>query len=85
MILENNYYWFKSALSTELCNKIIDAGMEKMDALQKEFGEKSLINLGYLKKSTCDEFVKYFGIRLNELGENFKRRILKTASQYEEI
>jgi len=51
----------------------------------KEFGEKSLINLGYLKTTTCDEFVKYFGIRLNELGENFKRRILKTASQYEEI
>jgi len=41
MILENSYYWFKSALSTELCNKIIDAGMVKMDELQKQFGEKS--------------------------------------------
>jgi len=51
----------------------------------KEFKERPLINLDYLKNATCDEFVKYFGIRLNELGENFKRRILKTASQYEEI
>ena len=41
MILENNYYWFKSALSTEICNKIIDAGMVKMEELEKQFGEKS--------------------------------------------
>ena len=41
MILENNYYWFKSALSPELCNRIIDAGMVKMEQLEKQFGEKS--------------------------------------------
>lgn len=41
MILENYYYWFKSALSPEICNKIIDYGMEKMAETEKLYGERS--------------------------------------------
>jgi PKHD-type hydroxylase len=41
MILEHNYYWFKSALSPETCNRIIDAGLVKMEQFEKEFGKKS--------------------------------------------
>lgn len=51
----------------------------------KEFGERPMVNISYLKNATCDEFVNYFGKRLNELGENFKRKLLKTATNYQKI
>jgi len=41
MILENNYFWFKSALSPEVCNKIIDLGEEKLAELERQFGERA--------------------------------------------
>lgn len=41
MILENNYFWFKEALSHDICNKIIDYGMDKMAETERLYGERS--------------------------------------------
>jgi PKHD-type hydroxylase len=43
MELENKYWWFKSALSNDVCNKIIDIGLTKI----KEDEQKGLNTMGY--------------------------------------
>lgn len=43
MELENKYWWFKSALSDDVCNKIINIGLKKI----KEDEQKGLNTMGY--------------------------------------
>lgn len=38
MILQNMYYYFKSALSDEHCNSIIELGLDRMEQTKKEYG-----------------------------------------------
>jgi len=39
MILGYNYWYFQSALPDEICDRIVEAGLEKMHEARKEFGE----------------------------------------------
>ena len=43
MILPYSYFYFVSALPPELCDAIIEHGLEKMSNAKKEFGEESII------------------------------------------
>lgn len=43
MILRYSYFYFVSALPPELCDAIIEFGLEKMDSAEKEYGEDSVI------------------------------------------
>lgn len=43
MILKYSYFYFVSALPPELCDAIIELGLEKMAEAKKNFGEKSVI------------------------------------------
>jgi PKHD-type hydroxylase len=43
MILKYNYFYFVSALSPQLCDAIIEFGLEKMAESKKKYGEESII------------------------------------------
>lgn len=69
----------------EVKNRLKNMWISNYEKKVKEFRETPLINLNYLRRSSFDEFMRYFEIRLNEVGEKFKRKVLKTISQYEKI
>jgi PKHD-type hydroxylase len=43
MILKYNYFYFVSALSPQLCDAIIEFGLEKMVEAKKKYGEESIV------------------------------------------
>ena len=85
MILENNYYWFKSALSPELCNRIIDAGISKMEELEKQFGEKSTDATTFDHKQKGGEFGEQPAGELSAAAltrEGLKKKGINESSVY---
>ena len=55
MQITNSYYWFKEALSPEVCQKIIDIGTERIDSLKKEGQNVSATTAGYNHKQGLEE------------------------------
>ena len=39
---ENNYYWFKSALTPKQCNKILEAGMSELVKKSSAYGTEAI-------------------------------------------
>ena len=42
MQLQNNYYWFKSALTPKQCTKILEAGMTELTKKSSAYGEEAI-------------------------------------------
>ena len=46
MQVQNTYFWFKSALTPEQCQKIIDLGVSEIDSIKKAGGSAEAITFG---------------------------------------
>ena len=74
MQLKNSYYYFTSVLSTEVCQKIIDLGLNKLDNLEKQGENTYGVTSGRLEKQSLDS--------LNPINEKSNEEIKSTGKNY---
>ena len=55
MQVQNTYFWFKSALTPEQCQKIIDLGVSEIDSIKKAGGSAEAITFGDNHKQAVEK------------------------------
>jgi len=57
MQVQNSYYWFKSALTSEQCQKIIDMGKKRLDDIKKSGGTTEATTFGNNHKQAMKDAI----------------------------
>ena len=76
MQVQNSYYWFKSALTSEQCQKIIDMGKKELDDIKKRGGSTEATTFGNNHKQAMKDAVPQIDKTIEEvkaeIGEDKK-------------
>lgn len=68
MLLKNYYYWFKSALTPEFCEKVIELGTSRLKEIEESGGSTNAVTFGSTEKQSRPNAMSQEDKSLFELG-----------------
>jgi len=84
MQVQNSYYWFKSALTPEQCQKIIDLGVSEIERVKKAGGRTDATTFGNNDKLSMKEKGLDVKPQADKTIEELKKETGKEGREVEE-